>query len=333
MGTVNVTVTDRSGGTTQASVNYTIGTPNVRPLMGGSTSSNTTWATYEAAIGKQEARRVFEGGGSALPTTFAASRSNPDVAAGRASYQTFKPNQDGGMATFATSTIQQNWWRNFLRSIPVGHRWTGGIWHEPEDDIAAGDFTLAQWKANNQRAGEIVHEVNAEKGPNSRLRHSICLMGYWTFDTRGYGAMDWTFTPAQLAAIDVICIDPYKWNPGDSSMEQLLTRNNSGSQTGTNLSTMAKLLAWGKPIVWAEWACTSTGVNDSERAAWIRAAYAWAKAWNVAHPDVPFEALLYFHNNQFVSNEPRATWEVLGTGQSLSKQALIDITAESRNSR
>lgn len=303
------------------------------PLMGGSTSSNSTWATYEAGIGKMEARRTFEGGGSALPTTFAASRSNPDIAAGRASYQTFKPNQDGGMATFATSTIQQNWWRNYLRSIPVGHRWTGGIWHEPEDDIAAGDFTLAQWKADNQRAGEIVHEVREEQGAESKIRHSVCFMSYWTLDEDGYGYMDWTFTAAQLAAIDVVCIDPYRYNPGDPSMEQMLTRNNSGSQTGTDRSVMTKLLGWGKPIVLAEWACTSTNVTDSDRAAWIRAAYAWFKSWNTAHPTVPIEAALWFHNNSFVPTVPKATWEVLGSGQTLSKQALIDITAEARNSR
>lgn len=328
MGTVNVTVTDRSGGTASVTAAYTV--TSAKPLMGGSTSSNTTWTPYQTAIGAQMARRTFEGGGSTLPATFAASRAGSDPANDRATYATFKPNQDGGIATFPTSTIQQNWLRSYLRSVPVGHPVTVGCWHEPEDDIADGEFTLAQWKAANQTFGEIVHEINAEKGPGSRLRHSICLMGYWTFDTRGYGTMDWTFTPQQLAVIDVVCLDPYRYNPGDPSMEQLLTRNNSGSQTGTALSTMTRLLAWGKPIVWAEWACTSTGVSDTDRAAWIRAAYTWLKTWNAAHPDVPVEAALYFHNNQFVSSEPRATWEVLGSGQTLSKQALVDITADAR---
>jgi hypothetical protein len=298
-----------------------------KPLMGGSTSSNTTWGTFETAIGAQMARRTY---GSTIPSTFEATQAGSanDFEAGRATYWSFKPNQ----ATFATDTTQHNALRAMLRSVPVGHRFTIINYHEPEDNIASGMFTLAQWKACVQATGEIVDEINTEKGVGSKLRNGICLMGPWTFDTRSnYDTWDWTFTTAQLASIDVVCIDPYRWNPGDPSLELILTRSESGTGTGAATAVMTKLSAWGKPIVLSEWGCTSTGVADANRAAWITAAYAWMKSWNTDHPTgARFEAALYFHNNLDVAQEPRATWELLGSGQTLSKQALIDATADAR---
>jgi len=325
--TVTVTVADRSGGTGQASVNYTISTPTAKPLMGASTSSNTTWATLESAVGLFQARRTY---GSTIPANFEASAAGSanDLEAGRASYWSFKPTQ----TTFAADTAQHNALRAFLRTVPVGHRFTIINYHEPEDNIYAGSFTLAQWKACVQKTGEIVDEINAEKGAGSKLRNGICLMGPWTVDTRSnYDTWDWTFTTAQLAAIDVVCIDPYRWNPGDPSMETILTRNESGTGTGTDRSIMAKMQSWGKPIALSEWGCTSTGVTDANRAAWITQTYNWFKSWNAAHPSGPvIEAALYFHNNLDVANEPRATWELLAAGQTLSKQALIDALADAK---
>lgn len=299
---------------------------SVKPLMGASTSSNTTWATLETAIGAFQSRRTY---GSTTPSNFEASQAGSanDLEAGRASYWSFKPS----MSTFPTDTAAQNALRTLLRSVPVGHRFVIITYHEPEDNIAQSQFTLAQWKASVVKTGEIVDEIRAEQGANSKLRAGICLMGPWTFDSRSnYDTWDWAWTAAELERIDVVCIDPYRWNPGDPSLEQILTRNDSGTATGTDRSTMTKLLQWGKPVVLSEWGCTSTSVTDANRAAWIRAAYAWFNTWNAAHPAVPIESALYFHNNLDVTAEPRATWELLASGQEQSKQALIDVTADAR---
>lgn len=324
--TVRVEGTDSQGQPAQVDKTITVTSPALKPLMGGSTSSNTTWGTFETAIGQLMARRTY---GSTIPANFEASQAGSanDLEAGRASYWSFKPTQ----TTFATDTAQHNALRTFLRSVPVGHRFTLINYHEPEDNIQAGSFTLEQWQACVVKTGEIVDEINAEKGPASRLRNGICLMGPWTWDTRSnYDLWDWTWTPSELERVDVVCIDPYRWNPGDPSMETILTRNDSGTLTGTDRAVMTKLLAWGKPIVLSEWGCTSTGVNDLNRAAWINATWTWFKAWNVAHPTVPIEAVLYFHNNLDVGSDPRATWEVLASGQEQSKQALIDILADAK---
>lgn len=327
MPTVTVTVTDLAGGTAVDTSDYTVTTPAGKPLMGASTSSNTTWNTLETAVGAFQARRTY---GTSIPASFAASQAGSagDAAAGRASYWSFKPT----MSTFgSTGTSEQNALRAFLRTVPVGHRFTIICYHEPEDNINAGSFTLAQWKAAVQKTGEIVDEINTEKGVNSRLRNGICLMGPWTFDSRSaYDAWDWTFTPVQLASVDVVCIDPYRWNPGDASMEIMLTRDDFGTLTTTTRATMTKLAAWGKPVVLSEWGCTSTGVTDANRAAWIRATWDWFKTWSAAHPELPFEAVLYFHNNLDVGSDPRASWEVLASGQEQSKQALIDILTDAK---
>ena len=329
--TVRVQGTDSQGHPASVDLPITVTSAEVKPLMGASTSSNSTWTTLQAAVGAFESRRTY---GSTIPASYSGTQSGSagDIAAGRFAAWSFKPNQ----ATFPTDTMAHNQLRTMLRTVPLKAVFTDPWWliidyHEPEDNIAASAFTLPQWKATVQKVGEIVAEIRAEQGPMSRLRNGICLMGPWTFDTRSnYDTWDWTFTPAQLAVIDYVCFDPYRWNPGDPAMETILTRNESGTGAGTDRSVMAKVLAWGKPVVLSEWGCTSTGVTDANRAAWINATWTWFKTWNVAHPTVPFESVMYFHNNLDVPNEPRATWEVLASGQDQSKQALIDILADAK---
>jgi len=329
--TVTVTVADRSGGTGQASVNYTISTPTAKPLLGASSSSNTTWTTLVNAIGQPMARRTYEGGGSALPATFAASRASSDPAAGRATYTSFKPNQDGAMPTFATSTIQQNWCLAYLRSVPVGHHFNVSIWHEPGDNF--GSFTVAQWKAGVVKLGQLVAQVNAEKGSASRLRSGPMIEGPWDFDSTNttygqipYGPIDWKFTAAELQWIDFIGVDPYTWNGNDPTYERQMTYDDMGRGSGQTRSLMTYLTQMGKPVVLGEWGITSNDQTDQQKADEIRAAWAWMKAWNVAHPTLPIEAALYFHYNL----EANVTWEVLGAGEVLAKQALIDILADAK---
>lgn len=317
---------DGQGNTVTESLTVATTSAATKPLMGASTSSNTTWTTLTNAVGTFQARRTYEGGGSALPTTFAASRASSDPAAGRATYSTFKPNQDGGLITFPTSTIQQNWLRNFLRSVPVGHRYNIGVFHEPEDNIQNDEFTLAQWKAATNKVGQIVDEINAEKGPNSNLRNGFCIRGPGTFAASSpYDQWDWS-TGFDWNVIDYVAVDPYIWNGGDVSYERQMTYDEYGNGSGQSQATMTKLLQWGKPVVLTEWGVTSTDQTDQEKADEIRAAWAWMKAWNVAHPGLPIEAALYFHYNL----EADVTWEVLGAGEALAKQALIDILADAK---
>jgi hypothetical protein len=329
--TVRVQGTDSQGHATSVDLPITV-TAAVRPLLGAGTSSNTTWSTLTAAVGQFQARRTYEGGGSALPTSFSGSRAASDLGAGRATYASFKPNQDGGMATFATSTIQQNWCLAYLRSVPVGHRFNVSVWHEPGDNF--GSFTVAQWKAGVVKLGQLVAQVNAEKGPSSRLRSGPIIEGPWDFDSTNtsygqtpYGPVDWRFTAAELQWIDFIGIDPYIWKGNDVSLARQLTYDDMGRGSGQTRACMTYLVSMGKPVVLGEWGVTSNDQSDADKAAEIRAAWDWMKAWTAAYPGTaPIEAALYFHYNL----EADVTWEVLGVGEELAKQALIDILADAR---
>lgn len=304
MATVTVKVTDKSGHETTTTAAYSVAAGFSKPSMGASAENDSDFNALVASLAPavMMCRRTYDSG---IPTSYSASKAKNDFANGHATYWSWKPNP----ATFVSTTTEHTKLINFLNTVPAGHPFTVFAYHEPEDNINSGTFTLAQWKAMTKKIGELIKSLNK---PN--IRFGICLMGPWTFDTRSaYSTWDWTFDAATLAVIDVVAIDAYKWNPGDPSMEQILTRNNSGTQTGTNNSCMVKLKAYGKPLVMAEWGCTRTGVTEAQAASWITAAYNWFKTWNQANPATPWEAAIYFHLNLFADNgsEPRATWELV----------------------
>lgn len=306
--------------------------PTLKPLLGACTSNNTTWATLKNAVGQFQARRTFEGGGATLPTTFAASKAAGDPAAGMVTVMSFKPNQDGGVATFPVSTIQKNWWRAFLNSWPLDHPGRAAGWHEPGDNIP-GSFTLAQYKAFIVAAGQIVQEVRAARGPRFLVEFGPIWEGEWDFDSTNtsygnipYGPNDWSWTAAELAVIDWIGFDPYLRLANQPSMERLLTYDDSGRLNTQTRAAMQKFAAFGKKMILGEWGVTSNSQSDQAKADKIRSAWAWMKAWNEAHPATPIEIALYFHYNL----EADVTWEVLGTGLTQSKAALTEILADAR---
>lgn len=318
MPNVTVKITDKAGHVATVVKPYAIATAARKPLMGASTADNTKFNTLVTAIApaKMKCRRTYDG---ALPASFSASKAFPDVANNMASYWSWKP----AAATFATDTAAQTAFSNFLNTVPAGHALNIITWHEPEDNINAAQFTLVQWKAMIKKVGEIVKSKNRPE-----LRSGICLMGPWTFDTRGaYDLWDWTFTAAELAVIDFVGIDPYRWNPGDPSLQTILTVKESGTGgAATSLPTMTKLGQWGKPVVLTEWGCTRTGVTEADAAAWITAAYNWMKTQNAA-AGIDIEAAMYFNNNLDLASEPRANWELTGATMTAFKNAVQDASA------
>lgn len=257
------------------------------PVMGAAAADNTSFDSLNTATGRLAARRTYNG---SVPSSFSRSLAAPDVAAARASYWSFKPN----LKTFPSDAAAQSAFSSFLDTIPAGHQTVIVAWHEPEDNIKAGQFTLSQWGATNNRIGQI---IRSKKRPE--LRHGICFMGPWTFDSRSpYYSYRWE-SALDFSLVDVIGIDPYKFRTTDPSLQQMLTRANSGSG-GSNPSTMQKLTSWGKPIALMEWGAVTTDVksgatiSNATRATWITDAYAWMKVWNANNP-VKIEAALYFH--------------------------------------
>jgi hypothetical protein len=257
------------------------------PLMGAAAIDTATFNKLNTAAGPLKARRTYN---SSIPASFSRSLAATDAAAGRVSYWSFRPNPK----TFAADKTAQARLSTFLNTVPKGHKTVVIALHEPEDEIRRGDFTLAQWGAANNKVSEI---VQAKKRPE--LRFGISLMGPWTFDSRSpYYKYKWE-SVLNFSRVDVVGIDPYKFRTTDPSLQQMLTKSNSGRGDTPNPSTMAKLRSWGKPIVLTEWGIVSVDrsgkpISSTTRAAWIKAGYAWMKSWNATQP-VKIEAANYFH--------------------------------------
>lgn len=272
------------------------------PLVGASAATDAAFNALNTAAGPLRARRTYDG---ALPRSFSATTAAGDVAAGRRSYWSFRPR----VATFATDAAAQAAFSAFLDTIPSGHSTVIVAWHEPEDNIRSGQFTLAQWGAMNNKVGQIIRSKHRPE-----LRHGICLMGPWTFDSRSpYYRYDWKAV-LNFDLVDVVGIDPYKFHTTDPSMQKMLTVPNYGTG-GTNPSTMQRLLSWGKPVALMEWGVVATDVTsgepitDAARARWISDAHAWMKTWN-ERDSIRIESALYFNLNVSTGNS-------LLTGQSL----------------
>lgn len=272
MATVTVRVGDA-----QTQVAYLVRQRGV--LFGASTSDNTKWAEFTRpqpdGVGPLPIRRSYDGpnlsgvGPSGIPTTFAQSRAAPDVAAGRISLHTMKP---ASVPTAAAGGYNEAL-ATFYGSIT--HEDVEGIWHEPEDQVAAGAFTIAQWQQANIQAATVLREQDK---PN--VRFSICLRGPRTILT--YGGLEQYWHPAFDDLVDVILLDPYRDGVDNFA------------------SYMAPTMAWtrskGKPVILAEFGVLNTA-SDATRAGWITKVGTWADA----QADV--EAILYFQNMQSFVND------------------------------
>lgn len=304
MSTVTVKVTDASGHQTTVTKDFSVTAGFQIPLLGGCGIDNTEFNAFNAApptgAGPLQVRRTFDG---ALPASWAASKAGPDVGTGRVSMWSWKPN----MTTFATDTTAQNNFRNFLGTIPAGHKVVLTAYHEPEDNINAGSFTLAQFKAVTNKVCEIVKAFG-----NTNIKTCFIIMGAYTFDnTSPYSAWDWD-SGWNWANIDYVGIDPYRFKSTEPSLRNMLTIANFG-RGGAGLSVMQHLTAWGKPVIIPEWGCTETSITVAQKATWIGDGWSWIKEWNANSANTcKIEMVSYFNTNYFADtgSQPNATWKL-----------------------
>lgn len=257
-----------------------------KPVVGVTGGNETTFNDIDSQVGPVLARRTYN---TTLPATFAASTaySDPSATPERKTYWSWKPTA----STFPTDTAAKNAFSAFVDSIPSGHPTVIAAWHEPEDQIRDGVFTLAQWGALQNSFADIVKS----KG-RSELQTAFCLMGPWTFDTASaFYTYDWA-SVVDMGLIDIVGIDPYRWGSGSSmSLETMLTVNNSGGGDGGSApSTMQVLSSWGKPVSLMEWGVANS--TEASAATYITGAYDWMKAWNQTHMNgAYFESAIYFN--------------------------------------
>lgn len=268
-----------------------------KPKVGVIGSSESTFNTINNQIGQGTIRRTYN---TTLPASWAASTAASDVAAGRESLWSWKPSVTG----FPTSSSQQNAFSNFLDTIPSGHKCVIMAWHEPENDIDAGDYTLAQWGALQNSINTIIKSKNRPE-----IRTGFCLMGPWTFDTRS-GRVGWNWAGAlNWSLVDVVGIDPYRTTAGSTmSLQTMLTVRNSGSGTGTAPSMMDVLKSWGKPVSIMEWGAYNS--TEASVATFITQAYDWMKQWNQVETVTPIESCLWYNMTLIGADTPLTGVEV-----------------------
>jgi len=265
-----------------------VSTPTVaswkKPIIGIIGGSEAGFNEIDEDVGYVKARRTYNG---SLPSSWSNSAAASDVAAGSMSYWSWKPSLTG----FPNSTSQKAAFSAFLDTIPAGHETVIVAWHEPEDNIVNGDFTLLEWGQLQDAVNSIVKSKNRPE-----IRSGMCLMGPWTFDTRS-GRTNWDWENCMdWSQLDVVGIDPYRTKSGSElSFEDLLTINNSGSGTGGSMpSMMAKVASWGKPVAIMEWGAYNS--TEASVATFITEAYDWMKSWNQSHNVTRIESALWFNH-------------------------------------
>lgn len=268
-----------------------------KPLIGAATQSDTeaSFTSLESQVGTLLMRRSYTAAG-VFPATYAASTAGIDAGI-RESMWSFKPVP----SAFAAGD-HDTWFNGFLDSVPNGQKVIFIMWHEPEDQIRDGDFTLADWKAANNRMGQLVHA----KG-RAELRTAICLLGAWTFDPLSpYYTTDY-WDSGFSANIDYVGFDPYSSTSAftrlddDPNFMQAMTWANS---------------THGKQVILPEFGCSDDpGGDATKKASWITDTYQYAISAGMY-------SICYFNLDLTVSDVELTTPEAIA--------AFSDINADSK---
>jgi hypothetical protein len=165
--------------------------------------------------------------------------------------------------------------RNWFATAPRDREIYWSYYHEPEDNIEAGQFTAATYRAAWQRVSAL-----ADQAQNPHLHATLILM-CWTLEAGSHRTFADYYPGA--AAVDVLGWDCYngKWASGayiDPSVQ-------FAKVLATSQST-------GKPFGIAEFGSNlATGdTSGTGRAAWLRTSGAWLSANHarfVAYYDSP----------------------------------------------
>lgn len=262
----------------------TPGAPTGKPLIGAATHSDTqaSWDSMVSQVGTMLIRRSYAGSGS-FPATFADSNAGIDAGV-RESMWSFKPTP----ATFAAGG-NDTWFNGFLNSIPNGQKVIFIMWHEPEDNIKNGDFTLADWKAANNRMGQLVHATGRPD-----LRTAICMLGAWTFDPSSpYHSIEY-WDVGFDTNIDYVGFDPY-------------TTDGHFTRLGADVN-FQKAMTWattthGKRVILPEFGAIDS-TPATTKASWITDTYNYAVSANMY-------AISYFNDTGTIPTVPLTTTEAI----------------------
>jgi hypothetical protein len=144
----------------------------------------------------------------------------------------------------------REWFRTAPRDQDI--YWT--YWHEPEQEIEAGDFTAAQYRLAWQRLSGL-----SDEAANSRLHRTLILMG-WSVDPAS--GRNWRDYYPGREYLDVLAWDLYNhgWSSGAYRAPAVIFANVIATSRGESLPF--GIAETGSPM--------AVGDDGTGRAAWLR---------------------------------------------------------------
>jgi hypothetical protein len=215
----------------------------------GSESQTQAVARATASYGKMSIFRAFNTGLPASWSTLNATYGGTPLVV------SFKANP-----TDITSGKDDGFFRAWFASAPKDRIDYWSYYHEPEDNIAAGEFTAAAYRAAWVHLRSLANEAG-----NAKLKSALILMAY---SLEKVAHRTWTDYYPGSATIDVLVWDSYSTlsKPAYLTPAQLF---------GPALSASTSA---GKPFAIAEFgAVLAPGDNGANRAAWLTSCESFLK--------------------------------------------------------
>ena len=195
--------------------------------------------------------------------------------------------------------------RTFLASTPRNVVLTNH--HEPEQEIDAGQFTFAQFRAAQARLNRLVDEQNARDGGTRKVSVILMISTFTGFEGRNAENYWPTAAKGDGGTVDLISADVYAAPHGTGTTVPM------GYTTGTNWKTAATLV---RPVLSfaqshrTDWAISELGIledvnNANRRAQLMRDVVAYARAGRLSATSVYRPALWVSYWN---SRGGRADW-------------------------
>ncbi len=240
-------------------------------LFGASVSA-TSGETFSDAVARQDARygtptpmpisRVFYSGGAQPWPGKAGASGRPVVVSFKyAPAEVLKGTYDTALSSF-------------FAGAPKNYDVFWSYLHEPEDDVARGEFTAADYRGAWQRIAGLAGAAAAQTG-NIHLRSTLILMCYTVNTASGRNWRDY-YVPAAQSMLAFDCFNHAGKNNRYGDPSNLF-------RPVTDWSAANPTLAWGI----AEFGSTlsSTDTSGSNRAAWLRSAGTFLAGQHAAKPN------------------------------------------------
>jgi hypothetical protein len=259
------------------------------------------WAWFDAAVGRMDVYRGYDGGFH-YPTwdKVPANLAHPG---GMNDYSFQLPPAGVAAGTYDTQL------RTFLASTPKNIVLTN--YHEPEQEIAAGQFTFAQFRAAEAHLNALVDAQNARDGGTRKVSVILMVSTFTGFQGRNPANYWPTAADGPGAPVDVISADVYA-APHATGTSGVPLGYTDGVSWKSPAGLMKPVLLFAKAHL-TDWAVSELGYledvnNPLHKAQALRDAVAYATAGKATPTAKAYRPALWISYWDSVGG--RADWEL-----------------------